>query len=474
MQRREFMKHAAIGGAALAGLEIPRWSMPIDAHALDTGGGLGIEEALGQIEAGKAKNTMPEIRPEILNNPRAVFLIETHVNASPDARGFFTDARPELEEIGKSLAAQLFVKGSRKGGSTLIKPNFTTVPDSVLSPVCGIITSPDFIAGFTEGLRELGNTNVIAADRGSGVSNHRKTGIYSVLDDHRISLIEPMYKTFSDYNKKELNWHKAPDPVVWKNIPTYRPIGDPDNFFINMPKLKTHNLGLTTLSIKNLQGAVPYGYGHFCDSWDSLPLLTKTYGTNFKRDFVKDYQSRIEAAFLKHKAAGFKYWDKVGSYEKYQAKGGWDAFKKVKDTVRERNEFMKGIPALMWDEQWCQRATDSAFAIKPNINIIEGVIGRDGSGFDTGKDQLCNVVIVGLSMLEVDAIGSHIMGHDPKELYYTRIGKERGLGENDISKIDLYWIRDGRIEKADINDVKRYRLGVNFHTWAETGERMFW
>ena len=136
---------------------------------------------------------------------------------------------------------------------------------------------------------------------------------------------------------------------------------------------------------------------------------------------------------------------------------------------------MKGIERLMWDEQWCQRAIDSAMTITPAINIIEGVIGRDGSGFDTGKDEVCNIILVSLSMLEIDSIGSYIMGHNPKELYYTRIAKERGMGENDPERIKLYRIRKGEIIPVkNISELKRYRLGVNLHTWTETDKRLFW
>ncbi len=474
MQRREFMKKAAVGGAVFAGIEAPQWAMPTFSHAFGTGGGIDVDEGVYMLEQGKARNTMPEIRPEILKNPRAVFLIQTNVSCSPDARGNFADARPELEQIGKKLAKDLFVKGSVKGGSTLVKPNFTTVPEKVLHPAVGINTSPDFVAGFIMGLREIGNTNVIVSDRGTDVKNHRQNGIYDIFDKYRINMIEANYDKFANYGKNDLNWHKVPNPVVWKNIPTYRPIGDPDNFFINMPKLKCHNLGLTTLAIKNLQGSVPSGYGHYCDRWDAIPFLANGYGINYKRDFVPDYQEKVEAAFLKHRAAGFKHWDKEGSYPKYEAKGGWEAFKKIRNDVKSKNDFLKDMPALMWDEQWTQRALDSASAIKPAINITEGVIGRDGSGFDLGKDELCNIILVSLSMPEIDSVGSWIMGHDPKELPYTRIAKERGMGENDPEKIDLYWIRDGQISKANVSELKRYKLGVNLHSWGETGERLFW
>jgi len=482
MKRREFITKTATAGAAFAAAEFGQLAMPMPAEGFGTGGGIDILEGLDIIERGKEKNMMPDIRPEILSKPRAVFLIKTHVTASRDSRGFFTEARPQLREAGKDAASQIFVKGSRKGGSTMIRPNFTTTPDNVLSPIVGIITSPDFIAGFTEGLREVGNTNVITSARGSNVRMHRKTGIYSVFDEAGVNLIEANYRRFSDYDKKELNWHKVPHPVIWKNIPTNRPIGDKDNFFINMPKLKCHNLGLTTLSIKNIQGAVPTGYGHYCNGWDQLEYLAKrSYNIDFNRNFVKNYYQNVESAFLKHRAAGFKHWDYENLYPAYEKKGGWETFKKIKNDPKQIREFMSGLGegrgsrAFMWDEQWSQRALDSAEAIKPNLNVIEGVIGRDGSGFDTGKDELSNVIIVGMSMLEVDAVGTYIMGHDPNELYYTRIGKERGIGECDPQKIDIYWIRNGEVVKIrDVSEIKRYRLGVNMHTWTDTGKRLFW
>ena len=478
MKRRDFVKKATVAGAAYACTELFDYAMPMPSEALGTGGGIDIDEGLWILESGARRNIRPEIRPEILNNPNAVFLIETNVDSPRDERGFFAEARSQLEETGKKVANQIFVKGTQKGGSTVVRPNFTTVPDNVLSPVCGINTSCDFVAGFIQSMRELGNNNIITSARGSSTVNHRKTGIYDVFDKNKISLIEANYRLFEHYDKNELNWNKVPGkPVVWKNIPTNRPIGDKDNFFINMPKLKNHNLGLTTLAIKNLQGATPTGYGHYCNDWAAMEFLAKhLYGTNFKRDFVKDYYQNVEAAFLKHRAEGYKHWDYEKAYPKYEKLGGWDAFKKVKDNVEDYKEFMKEFPKLlMRDEQWCQRAIDSAFAIRPDINIIEGIIGRDGSGFDTGRDELCNVMVVGISILEVDSVGSYIMGHDPMELPYTRIGKERGLGECDPSKIEINWIRDNElVPLKSLDEIKRYRLGVNMHTWTETGERLFW
>ena len=478
MRRRTFLNRSTKGAAVVSGMGLFGLNMPDSVHAFGTGGGIDVEEGLYMLEAGKEKNTRPEIRPEILNNPRAVFLIETHVDAVRSPEGFFEEARPQLEEIGKSVVPMIFTRGTVKGGSTMIRPNFVAVKDQVMSTAAGLRTSPDFIAGFYHGLQDLGNNNIITSARGADVLTHRQSGIYDVFDRHGINLIEANYRRYSDYRKKDLNWHKVPGkPMVWKNIPTYRPIGDDDNFFINMPKLKCHNLGLTTLSIKNLQGTVPTGYGHYCNQWSALEYLCKkSYHVDFDRDFVKNYYENVESAFLKHRAAGFKHWDHENVYHLYEKKGGWETFKKINNDSDKIKDFMSDIPGpLMWDEQWCQRAIDSASAIKPDINIIEGVIGRDGSGFNVGRDELCNYIVIGLSMPEVDAVGSYIMGQNPLELPYTRIAKERGIGENDPRKIDIYMIRDNDIVPVkDLAEIRRTPLGVNIHTWSETGERLFW
>jgi uncharacterized protein (DUF362 family) len=476
MDRREFIRKSALSASLVVGSELAQHAIPFDVLADIRGGGVDIDEALDMLEEGKKTNTAPQIRPEIRNNPRAVFLIDTQVSADPDKNGCFSTAAPQLQDAGRKVASLVFVKGTQKGGSTWVKPNLTGVPDESFFPEVGINTSPNFMAGFIEGLHRIGNTNVMVGDRGGNARRHRGTGQYAAFDPKNITLVEPSYAAFAGYSPKQLNWHKVPNSVVWKNIPTYRPLGDPDNFFINMPKLKAHNLGMATLAVKNLQGAVVKGYGHYCDQWAALQnLAEKAYLIDFKRDFVEDYQQRVEAAFLKHRAAGFKYWDYEQSYPKYEAKGGWEAFKKIRSDTKNVNDFMKGVPNLMWDEQWCQRAMDSAAAIKPSINIIEGVIGRDGSGFAIGRDQLCNIVVVGMSPFEVDTVGSWIMGHDPLELYFTRIFKERGMGENDPRKIEIYRIADSGIDRVkDISEIKRYKLGVNIHTHLETGKRLFW
>ncbi len=485
MKRRNFLGTVALGGTAFTCVNLYDFADPDRVDALSSSGGIGIEEGLYILEKGKDKNIPPVVRPEIINNPHAVFLIETHVDAVRDTDGFFTEAILQLEDAGKSAVFDLLVRGTTKGGSTLLKPNLTYVAPEYYNRTCGVMTSPDFVAGFAEGLRMLGNTNVIAGDRiGNGAKMHRETGVYDALDERNVTLVEAAYREFAHYRKHELNWVKTRDSIIWKKIPHWRPIGDPDNTLINIAKLKVHDIGITTLTVKNLQGAVPRGYGHFCDPWAKMPINSVKWGVDFKRAFHQDYQQRVEAMFRNHLAAGNKYLDYDNLYPQYLEKGGWDAFRKIRNDIEAINAFLPGrdyrypdIDNLMRLEQWLQRGLDNAAVLNPALNIVEGIIGMDGfqHGSDgIGDDYLCNIIIAGVSPYEVDAVGTYIMGHDPREVLYTRVAKERGLGECDVSKIDIYRIRNGEIVPVkSLDEIRRFRLGVNMHG-TDPDERMVW
>ena len=485
MKRRDFINSAIIGAGSLAAAGLYDLVIPMDAGALGTGGGMGIEEGLYILEKGKEKNVIPEVRPEIRDNPRAVFLIETHVDAKKDRKGYdgyYKEAVPQLQAEGKRVASELFVKGTVKGGSTFIKPNFTHVPEHRNHRTNGVYSSPDFIVGVVEQLRKIGNTNVICGEGPTNARNHRHGGAYDAFDSGNVNMIEMGYEKFSHYTKDELNWKKVPDSLIWKRIPYCRPVGDPDNFLINIATLKVHETSITTLTTKNLQGCVPKGYGQFCIPWIDTEARAYRDGIDFKRHFHKDYYHRVEEQFLKHRAAGFKRWEdnvnQSGSYERYEELGGWNTFRKLKLNSQGYKDFVNEIGPLMRQEMWIQRGLDNASVLKPQMNIIEGIIGLDGTALNNykiGEDRLCNIIIAGLSTFEVDAVGNYIMGHDPREIWYTRVAKERDLGECDINRIDIYWIRDGKIIPVkNLAEIKRHPLGLNWAFQDDPEQRLFW
>ena len=262
-----------------------------------------------------------------------------------------------------------------------------------------------------------------------------------------------------------------------KRVPTCRPIGDSDNLFINMPKLKCHNLGLTTLSMKNLQGTVPQGYGHYCNRWAVLEHdIKERYGGDFKRDFMGNYHQTIEEGFLRHRAEGYKYWDYEGLYPLYEKRGGWETFRKAKGSLKDISEFMDGINGnLMWDEMWCQRAMDSAIRDQARHQYRRGHH-RARRKRIRRRDRITSSITSsrGFPCPKSTHVASCIMGQNPLELYYTRIAKERGLGETNPEKIDMYRLsEDGVTPIRSVTELRSTPLGVNLHSSREK-PRLFW
>ncbi|MBN1292742.1 MAG: DUF362 domain-containing protein [Candidatus Latescibacteria bacterium] len=483
MKRRNFLTRSGSAAAGLAASTTYEFFANNPVMAFPTSKGTGVEEANYYLESGKEKNIMPEVRPEILNNPRAVFLIETNVDARKDKTGHYTEAVDQLRSEGQRIARMLFVRGAKKGGTTFIKPNFTGVPEHKFNRTNGVYTSPDFVVGVIEHLREIGNGNVACGDNPIDAVNHRQGGVYDAFDPYGVLMIEAGYEQFEHYNKNELNWSDPVKSPVWNRIPYFKPILDDDNFLINIATLKCHLTALTTLTVKNLQGCAVRGFGQFCWPGIQLELQSETAGIDFNRGFQKNAIQNVEALFLKHKAAGFKRWEantaQSGDYTKYNELGGYETYRKVKNDVDARRDFLKQVGSLFRQESWIHRGLDNAATLKPKLNIIEGIIGLDGNEhgwWNIGDDQLINIVIAGCSPFEVDAVGTYIMGHDPDEIWYTRVAKEKGLGECDINKIDIYWIRvNGNIEPVkNIDEIKRHPLGVNWARSDNPEERLFW
>ncbi len=166
--------------------------------------------------------------------------------------------------------------------------------------------------------------------------------------------------------------------------------------------MKTHNLAVTTLSMKNLMGTIiPVHTRHLCGIW-------------------REYAER-------------------------------------------QNEITPyGI--TLREEHLCRKLCDLSLASKPDFNIIEGIVGRDGTAFHHGKNIQTNLIIGGKNTTAVDAVASYLMGFDPKGIGYLRIAEDRNLGVIDIEKIEIYEIVDGDI--IPCNDINKFMSPIPFEVLA--------
>ena len=360
---------------------------------------------------------MIELADIVQNNPDAVFIRKTNAKDLEIPVGF--------REGGYLIAKDLFVKAEGVEEKLIFKPNVTVSPpkDSqgkIAQGVGGIVTNPHFIGGIIDRLQELDAENVVIAE-GGGTNmemSYDEWDYTEMADKRRV----PLLSLTRQYEPHDLNWVTV-DGVVMKDIPFVRPIGNVGTRFINMPTMKTHNLGITTLCCKNLQGIIAVGYKHFCSSLEGIENSLEEIRTHFQPNL----RETVTANYKRHVAENWPFWDKGA----------------------ER------------DETWAQRISDALLGIKPWLNIVEGIIGRDGTAFNQGKDVLCNFVVAGVHPVHVDAITTYLMGHNPERVNYLMIAKERGLGKINPREIDVYVFGDDGVTKCtNLDSIGRCPLGV--------------
>ena len=271
-----------------------------------------------------------------------------------------------------------------------------TVP---AAPDSGIVTHPDFVAGMVDYFRDMGvpvENIMIAEGGGSGLPPHG-------MDEHfgqsgYTAMAKHRGVKLVNINGDESIPVQLPQGEILKEIGIARIVRDDDTLFVNVPKYKTHNLAVTTLCIKNLMGTItPCDVRHLC----SIPR---------------------ELADRAHE---------------------------ITDNRIELRE-----------ECLCHKLCDLSFASRPDLNVIEGIVGRDGTAFHHGKNIQTNLAIAGKSTVSVDAVGSYLMGFEPAGIGYLKIAAKRGIGVIDVNRIDVYEACNG--QAVPCNDVSKFMSKIPF------------
>ena len=317
----------------------------------------------------------------------AVYIYKPDINHDPSSKDIAMSAYNFLKALSPPIKKRV-----------VMKPNVTVPAD----PDSGIVTHPDFISGMIDYFREIGlsGEDIMVAEGGGSPEPHgmdphfTQSGYVDMVRNHGVKLV--------NLNLDEIVPFRLAQAEFLKNIGIAKTVVDLDNYFINVPKYKTHNLAVTTLSMKNLMGTiVPVHTRHLCGIW-------KEYA---------DRQSDITSYGI---------------------------------TLRE--------------EHLCRKLCDLSLASRPDFNIIEGIIGRDGTAFHHGKNIQTNLVIGGKNVASVDAVGSYLMGFDPSGIGYLKIASDRGIGCIDIDKIKIYEVCDGHVEHCD--DINKFLSPIPFEVLA--------
>ena len=254
----------------------------------------------------------------------------------------------------------------------LLKPN--VIPQG--GEDSGMITHPWFVAGMVEYFREAGAGKVLVGEGGWGRSYWDggdewdleaiwdRSGYREMADAKGVGLVD-----------LEEDWEMVgvPDGRFTRTLLISKWARREDVLFVDVPKMKTHNLAVTTLCTKNLMGTVLCPDRHFC--------------------------ARSRAYSIA----------RIGSLALYEA-------------------------------SFSELLTDLASVVRPDLCVVEGIVGRDGTGFHRGESIPAWTVVMGRNPITVDAYTSYLMGFNPMAIPYLREAERRGLGTVDPERIRIRWM----------------------------------
>ena len=334
----------------------------------------------------------------LLNDPNAVLVLHTSLPAAVTWDDFRVAARRAL------AAFQLELEGEK----VVLKPNVTS-GERFADPDTGVTTHPAFIQGLVEYFQAQARFPVTIAEdpRDSDDNNPRHwrgTGYERVAQ-----LTGARLHTTTTYTcvKKPV-----PRPQIFEKLNVSRLATAPNTVLINVPKFKTHNLGITSLCLKNLMGLVNVFDRHYCgQAWGDMPA-------------------------------------------------------EIQAESRPRSEWFTREMHALWQTGLARRLVDTAQVIRPALNVVEGVVGREGTGFQRGRNFPTGLAIAGINMVAVDSVASYLMGFDPQELVYLRLAAEAGLGSNQLSNLKVFTVQAHPVTGADtvvpVTDLSSLRCNPPF------------
>ncbi len=322
----------------------------------------------------------------LLTDPRSVLVLYSPLPAAVAWDDYRRAAR-------QALAGAQFVL---EGEHVVLKPNATS-GERFADPDTGITTHPGFLHGLIDHCQQQASGSrrpriTIAEDPRDTDDNQprhwKNTGFDRLAQETGARLHCPTTYTCVKKLIPQPQSRYAETPA---RLNVSRLAVAPNTVLFNVPKLKTHNLAITSLCLKNLMGLVNVFDRHYCaQAWQEMP-------------------------------------------------------EEARQERRPKREWFDRSMHARWQEGLARRLADTAQVIQPAFNLIEGIVGREGTGFQRGRNRPLGLVVAGVNMVAVDSVASYLMGFDPQRLIYLQLAAQIGLGVNVIEQLQVYTLREGQL-----------------------------
>lgn len=290
-----------------------------------------------------------------------------------------------------SLALGGLDLGLPEEGTVLINPNVTMLA----SADSRIITHPGFVAGILDALIEKGvATERVVVGEGHGHGDREPWA----RETGYAAGLEPYGLELVDVDESGGVTVEIPGGVVFRQLTFARQVTD-CAYYINAPVAKCHNLCCTTLAMKNTQGTVLSPQRHMC-------------GAQKEDEPFADELSQITE-----------------------------------------------LGVTLHEERFCHKQADKTVARLqmgiPQLCVVDGLIGRDGTGFREGHNRPMGWTVIGDSEVLVDTVATYLMGLDPEATPYLQVAAQRGVGTNRVQEIEVIDLASSqRLEGQDLSALR--------------------
>ena len=191
----------------------------------------------------------------------------------------------------------------------ILKPNATSLASRTrkAEELWGTGTDPQFYEGLVLGLQQLGVSRFHFIDSTS-YADWNIRGLLDINDRLGVVTEDPERRMKHLREGWKTNWSTVPDGVVFKRIPHYAPVNEPDTWLLNVAKWKAHSMGLTQ-TVKNEQGLVAHPFTTFCGGWRAVLGVSD----DVKPDINPRVETLVNGFFERHRKLGYSRYDSRGS-----------------------------------------------------------------------------------------------------------------------------------------------------------------
>jgi hypothetical protein len=358
------------------------------------------------------------LHPFIEANRGAVFIRRTNVAGRLDAAGML--------DAGVQLGRRIFVPMDRPGipmsHRVILKPNVLT-RGRVAHARVNWGTDPDFYEGLLIAMRDVGVRKFHYLE-----ANYRTSRWSMKYDDIHdrfgVEVCEPERRARQYQQGYGMNWSRPADAVVYREVPHYPPVNEPDTWLFNIAKWRSHGMCLTQ-ACKNAQGLTVWPFQRFCSGWAMVTGVPE----HMKPYICKDVVERVNRYLESHRRMGYARYDSEADL------------------------------GPLRQEIWAHKTCDHLSVLKFGLSMIEAIYARNEDPADPVTEFLPNFVMFGKDPFRLDLVGLWLGGHEPGNVHFYRVAKERGLSDTfNPWEVPVYeWTDDGPVRRR-LNDLPRTLL----------------